>query len=219
MIVYIDDVLIFSENIQQHFKHLNAFVNAVKNAGLVVSARKISLCQTKIRFLGHNIFQGTIVPIDRAIEVASKFPDIILEKTELHRCLGCSNYIADFIRDLAIIARPLYDRLKKNHPKWTDKHTLAVQHLKGKAKELPCLVLADPNAYKIIECDASELGLGGILTQRIDNKEQIVRFTSKAWNSTQQNYSTIKKEIIAIVYYVTKFQSDILNTTFLIRTN
>ncbi|KAL4183391.1 hypothetical protein AMTRI_Chr11g97990 [Amborella trichopoda] len=140
----------------------------------------MSLCQTKIRFLGHNIFQGTIVPKDRAIEFAIKFPDIILDKTELQRFLGCLNYIADFIKDLAIIAKPLYDRLKKNPPKWRDKHTLVVQHLKGKAKELPCLVLADPNAYKIIECDASELGLGGILKQRTDNKEQLVHFTSKA---------------------------------------
>ncbi|KAL4199114.1 hypothetical protein AMTRI_Chr03g143250 [Amborella trichopoda] len=176
----------------------------------------MSLFQTKIRLLGHNIFQGTIIPIDRAIEFANKFPDIIINKTELQRFLRCLNYIADFIQNLAIIAKPLYDRLKKNPSKWTNMHTYAVQNLKKKAKDLPCLVLAYPNAYKIIECDASELGLGGILKQRIDNSEQLVRFTSKAWNNTQYNYSTIKKEILAIVYCVTKFQSDILNQPFLI---
>ncbi|KAL4179853.1 hypothetical protein AMTRI_Chr13g89300 [Amborella trichopoda] len=153
----------------------------------------MSLFQTKIRFLEHNIFQGTIIPIDRAIEFANKFPDIILAKTELQRFLRCLNYIADFIQDLAIIAKPLYDRLKKNPPKWTDMYTIAVKTLKRKAKELPCLVLVVPNAYKIIECDASELGLGGIVKQGIDNKEQLVRFTSKAWNTTQNDYSSIKK--------------------------
>ncbi|KAL4188769.1 hypothetical protein AMTRI_Chr08g162080 [Amborella trichopoda] len=179
----------------------------------------MSLFQTKIRFLGHNIFQGTIIPIDRAIEFANKFPDIIINKIELQRSLGCLNYIANFIQDLAIIAKPLYDRLKKNPPKLTDMYTLAVKILKKKAKDLPCLVLADPNAYKIIECDASELRLGRILKQRIDNREQLVRFTSKAWNTTQHNYSFIKREILAIVHCVTKFQSDILNQTFLIRTD
>ncbi|KAL4204244.1 hypothetical protein AMTRI_Chr01g108800 [Amborella trichopoda] len=185
---------------QQHFKHLNTFLSAIKSAGLVVSARKINLCQTKIRFLGHNIHQGTIVPIDRAIQFADKFPDIILNKTELQRFLGCLNYIADFYKELALDAKPLYDRLWKNPPKWTEEHTLAVQKLKSKAKELPCLALSNPNAFKIIECDASELGLGGILKQKINNQEQLVCFTSKAWNTTQQNYSTVKKEILTIVY-------------------
>ncbi|KAL4183473.1 hypothetical protein AMTRI_Chr11g155320 [Amborella trichopoda] len=87
-----------------------------------------------------------------------------------------------------------------NPPKWTEEHTQAIKKIKIKAKELPCLNLANPNAFKIIECDAFELGL-------------------ESWNSTQQNYSTVKKEILSIVHCVTKFQSDILNTHFLIRTD
>ncbi|KAL4187029.1 hypothetical protein AMTRI_Chr09g37080 [Amborella trichopoda] len=73
-----------------------------------------------------------------------------------------------------------------NPPKWTEEHTQAIKKIKIKAKELPCLNLANPNAFKIIECDASELGLG---------------------------------EILSIVHCATKFQSDILNTHFLIRTD
>ncbi|KAL4198132.1 hypothetical protein AMTRI_Chr03g44370 [Amborella trichopoda] len=73
-----------------------------------------------------------------------------------------------------------------NSPKWTEEHTQAIKKIKIKAKEFPCLNLANPNAFKIIECDASELGLG---------------------------------EILSIVHCVTKFQSEILNTYFLIRTD
>ncbi|XP_069145995.1 uncharacterized protein [Solanum lycopersicum] len=96
-IVYIDDVLIFSEDIDSHFKHLNSFFNIVKNNGLVVSAKKILLFQTKIRFLGHDLFHGTYLPICRAIEFADKFPDVIIDKTQLQRFLGSLNYVADFI--------------------------------------------------------------------------------------------------------------------------
>jgi len=74
-IVYIDDVLIFSQSIDQHFKHVNIFINIIQQNGLAVSKSKINLFQTKIRFLGHMIFQGKIIPIDRAIEFADKFPD------------------------------------------------------------------------------------------------------------------------------------------------
>ncbi|KAL4181482.1 hypothetical protein AMTRI_Chr12g237500 [Amborella trichopoda] len=140
----------------------------------------MSLFQTKIRFLGHNISQGTIIPIDKSIQFADKFIDIILDKKELQRFLRCLNYIVDFYQNLAIDGKPLYDRLKKNPPKWTNIHTEAVKKLKLKSKLLHCLSLSDPDAFKIIECDASKLGLGGILKQRINSSEQLVRYTSKA---------------------------------------
>ena len=80
-VVYIDDVLIFSESIKQHWKHLRSFLNIVKLNGLVVSAPKIKLFQTHVRFLGFDIHHGLIKPIDRAIQFADKFLDQILDKT------------------------------------------------------------------------------------------------------------------------------------------
>ena len=73
-IVYIDDVLIFSKSIDEHWKHLHSFFKTIKTNGLVVSASKVSLFQSKVRFLGHNIHYGKITPIDRAIQFADKFP-------------------------------------------------------------------------------------------------------------------------------------------------
>ena len=217
IIVYIDDVLIFSQTIEQHFKHLQIFVKTVKHNGLAVSKTKINLFQTKIRFLGHNIFQGTIVPINRAIQFADRFPDQIIDKTQLQRFLGCLNYVSDFFPQLNNLIKPLHDRLKKDPPPWTDVHTNVVKQVKVQVKDLPCLYLPNPHAFKIVETDASDLGYGGILKQKLDNKEHIIAYTSKHWNSAQQKYSTIKKEVLAIVLCISKFQSDLLNQKFLIR--
>ena len=71
--VYIDDVLNFSKSIDDHWKHLDIFVKVIKHNGLVVSATKIILFQDKIRFLGHNIYKGTLSLTDRAIQFADKF--------------------------------------------------------------------------------------------------------------------------------------------------
>ena len=95
-IVYINDVLIFSKSIDEHWKHLHLFLRIVKFNGLVVSAPKIKLFQTKIRFLGYNIYQAKISPIDRVIQFADKFPDEILDKTQLQRFLGSLNYVVEF---------------------------------------------------------------------------------------------------------------------------
>ena len=94
-IVYIDDVLIFSKSIDDHWKHLDIFVKVIKQNGLVVSATKINLFQEKIRFLGHNIYKGTLGPIDKVIQFADKFPNEIKDKNQLQRFLGNLNYVLD----------------------------------------------------------------------------------------------------------------------------
>jgi hypothetical protein len=83
---------------------------------------------------------------------------------------------------------------------------------------LPCLGIPTINSFKIVETDASDIGYGGILKQKIslESPEQIVRFHYGVWNKAQNNYSTIKKEILSIVLYVDKFQTDLLNKKFLI---
>jgi hypothetical protein len=99
-IVYIDDALIFSKSIEEHWKHLNSFLDTIKHSSLIVSAKKIKLFQTKIRFLGFDISKGQMHPIDRAIQFVDKFFDVITNKTQLQRFIGSLNYIADFYKDL-----------------------------------------------------------------------------------------------------------------------
>lgn len=150
-IVYIDNVLIFSKDVEQHFKHINALINGVKRADLVISAKKIKLFQTEIRFLGHIIKEGTIFPIDRIIAFAGKFPDEIKEKTQLQRFLGSLNCIADFYKDLAKDAKPLFERLRTNPHEWSNEHTTAAQKIKVKIKEIPYLAIAQRDAFKIVK--------------------------------------------------------------------
>ena len=216
-IVYIDDVLIFSNSLEEHFKHLKIFQKIVRDNGLVISATKIKLFQTNIRFLGFDIYQGQIKPIQRAIDFANKFPDEIKDKTQLQRFLGSLNYVAEFYPNLRILIKPLFQRLRKNPVPWSDVHTQVVKQVKSQVKELPCLGILHPEAFPIIETDASNIGYGGILKQDFQNKISIVRFHSGVWSGPRLNYSTVKKEILAIVLCIQKFQSDFFNKKFLLR--
>ena len=221
IIVYIDDILVFSKNIQEHFDHLHTFEKIIINNGLVISRSKMSLFQTKVRFLGHNIEKGQVIPIQRSIDFAAKFPDEIKDKTQLQRFLGSLNYISPFYKDLSTDSAILYDRLKKNPGAWTNNHTQAVKRIKDKVKNLPCLSLANPNWEKIVETDASEIGFGGILKQIHPNNkhEFLVRFHSGKWTPSQKNYSTTAKEILALVKCILKFQDDLYNQHFIIKTD
>jgi len=83
IIIYIDDILVFSKSIDQHFKYLQTFLYIIDINSLAVSASKLVLFQTKIRFLGHDIYRGTIKPIMRSLAFAEKFPDEIKDKKQL----------------------------------------------------------------------------------------------------------------------------------------
>ena len=106
--------------------------------------------------------------------------------------------------------------LKKNLAPWTNDHTQIVKQVKSQIKELPCLGILHLETFPIIETDASNIGYGGILKQDFENKISIVRFHSGVWSGPQMNYSTVKKEILAIVLCIQKFQSDVFNKKFLL---
>ena len=114
-IVYINYIFIFSNLIEEHFQHLIIFQKIIKENGLVIFASKMKLFQTQIRFLGFEIYQRKIKPIQRAIEFANKFLDEIKDKNQLQRFLGSFNYVSKFYPNLRTSIKPLFKRLKKNH--------------------------------------------------------------------------------------------------------
>ena len=125
--------------------------------------------------------------------------------------------MSNFIQDLSQLCAPLRQRLKINLILWNEEHTKIVETVKSKAKTLPCLALADPQAFKIVETDASVIGYGGILKQKDGSNKILVRYTSGTWNNAQLNYRIIKKEILSIVLCISKFQDDLLNQEFLLK--
>ena len=80
IIMYINDVLVFSNSLEKHFVHLKKFFKVIKTNGMACSSPKMKLFQTKIRFLGHEIYQGKTELIQRSIEFANKFFDEIKNK-------------------------------------------------------------------------------------------------------------------------------------------
>ena len=113
-IVYIDDVLIFSNSIEEQFQHLRIFQKVTKENGLVILAPKMKLFQTQIRFLGFEIYQEKIKPIQRAIDFTNKFLDEIKDKNQLQRFLENLNYVSEFYQNLKTYIKPLFQRFKKN---------------------------------------------------------------------------------------------------------
>lgn len=174
VLVYIDDLLVFSSDIPTHFKHLNLLYTRIYEAGLILSATKAFFFQTKITFLGREIQAGGVKMMDHSLEFVHKFPDVILDKTQLQRFLGSVNYISAFYPNLAFDRILLDGRLKDNPEPWTEEHIRAIQRIKANLGNLPRLSLIDEDLPKRVYTDASELGWGAVLVQVRGAKEELI---------------------------------------------
>jgi hypothetical protein len=223
LIVYIDDILVFSDSIDQHFKHLEMFLKVIKQSGLVLSKKKMELFKTSVKFLGHTISNGQISLQTHAVEFAEKFPDKITDKTQLQCFLGSLNYVSHFYKDCAKDRKIMNDRLKKDPMPWTEAHTEAVRKIKSKVRHLPILHVASDELFKIVESDASDQGWGAVLKQvkagRSKPHEEIIQFASGTWLDNKKNYATIDKEIKATLNAINKFEIYLINKKILLRTD
>jgi len=208
--VYIDDILIFSNSIPEHLVHLKKFLQRCQQKGVVLSEKKMLLYQTEISFLGHIIRFGEIRVMTHSLEFVDKFPDVITDKTQLQRFLGCLNYISKFYPNCATDRSLLNQRLKKDADRqpWLPQHTEAVKKIKAKVKTLPGLHPINEEEHKVVFSDASDLGWGAVLCQLSseDKHLQICQYASGTWTDSQQRaWPAVKKELSAVVLAVDKF--------------
>ena len=136
VLVFIDDILICSKNLQEHLKHLHIFYELVYKHGLVLSESKMEIGKTCIEFLGFRIESGQVLLQDHILTCFNKFPDEMTDKTQLQRFLGSLNYIRPFYKGQAADILVLQKRLKKIPPPWTKEMTAAVQNIKEKVSFL-----------------------------------------------------------------------------------
>ena len=123
-IVYINVVLVFSKLVTKHFSHSQRFFNILKQNRLVVSALKIKLCQTKTRFVGYNIYQGSITLNSWEIEFVDKFPNVIKNKNQLQRFLRCLNQGCQF-RSISSGMTETFHTNSKNKTKRNNFHLIS----------------------------------------------------------------------------------------------
>jgi len=177
----INNVLILYK---QNWKYLHAFVQIINNNGLVISPTKINLSLNNIHFLDYIIVQKII------INKSLQFLDEIKEKNQLQRFIRNLNYISDYYKNFRIICKSHYQRLKENSSLWSNRHIEILRHV----KILICLGFPTSNTFRIIKTNIPKIGREYYVYVVCYNFD----YYFGIWY-TPQNYSIIKKEILAIV--------------------
>lgn len=219
---YIDDIVIFSNNFEQHLEDIEAVMTLLSEYNLTAKPAKAKFCMDSVTFLGHHIGQGKIRPTQVKVEAFQQFPQPSTKK-KLRTFLGATNFYRRFIKHYATIASPLYPYLKKDSP---DKFTLsrqaeaAFEKLKAAITSVDFLVSPDPDRQYQLATDASTTGVGAVLSQKDDEgRERPVAYFSRKLLQYQRNYSATELELLALVLSVQHFAPYLLGATFTVTTD
>ena len=218
-LVYLDDIIIFSTSLQEHLENLKTVFNRLRSTNFKIQPDKSEFLRKEVSYLGHIITPAGIKPNPNKIEAIKKFP-IPKTQKQIKSFLGLLGYYRRFIQNFAKLTRPLTKCLKKNakveHTKeFTDCFALCKNLLTNE----PILQYPDFEKPFNLTTDASNYAIGAVLSQGPIGSDLPVAYASQTLNAHEQNYSTIEKELLAIVWAVKYFRPYLFGRKFKILTD
>lgn len=224
VIIYIDDILIMSETIEEHLKLVQKVLNTLAKYYIKIKVKKCEFFKPSVTFLGHILSSEGISKCPEYTNKVANFPRPT-NVTELRRFLGLINFQRKFIQNCSSIAKPLSKLTglpKKTVIQWDDEMSKAFEMLKMEVtKEI---TLAYPNYDDKINklelyVDASNVGAGACLTQKQNGQFKTIGYCSMTFSDTQKNYSTIERELAAIKWGCEIFRPFIFGIQFILFTD
>ena len=218
-IPYLDDLLVYSGNFEDHLKHVRLVLQRLKKYGIKIKASKCQLFKRDISYLGRVISADghTIGPkhVDAVLGKLKKKPNNI---TKLHSLLGLVGYFRRTIRNFSQIAKLLYDILKnsdlisrsKQSIKWTEEHWSSLENLLIHVTSPPILAFSDFQLPFILRTNASAKGLGCALYQIQENQLGVLGYGSRTLVAAENKYHSTKLEFLAIKWAICKHFRDYL---------
>ena len=211
-IVYLDDIIIFSDTREEHLKRLEAVFQKLCAAGLKLKPSKCFFFREEIEYLGHVVSGKGISTNPKKIEAVSKWPT---PKTvyDVRSFLGFVGYYRRFIKNFSRITKPIREVItglenqskraaKKTYIEWSDAADVAFEHLKAMCVSTPILAYPDYQLPFTLHTDSSTDGLGAVLYQKQDGKLRVIAYASRSVSKAESNYPAHKLEFLALKWAV-----------------
>lgn len=214
IIVYLDDVLIYSKTKEEHLELLKIFFSKIEEFNLKLKPSKCHIFVEELTFLGHLIKGGELHPDPTKVEVINSC-ESPKDLKSLKTFLGMSGYYRRFIPHYATTAEPLYALTKKGVKfNWSTECQNSFQKLKDCLVKDPIMASPDWNQEFIVISDASDVGLGCVLAQKQNGLEKVICYASRTLTSRERHYSAIERETLGVIFAFKKFRAYILGTKF-----
>lgn len=217
---YFDDVIIPSNNLQQHCDRLASVLSRFRKHNLRVKASKCCFGADQVLFLGHVVSAAGVHTDPKKIKAVSELaPPKSVE--QVRTFLGLAGYYRRFIPNFASLAVPLINLTKKGSKfRWDTAEQTSFISLKQLLCSAPVLAYPQFDKQFILQTDASDLGLGAVLTQKdTSGYEHVIAYASRSLSDREKNYSATEKEALAVIFATDHFRAYLLGKKFILFTD
>ena len=216
-LVFLDDVIVFASTFETHLERLKLVFERLIQANLKLKPSKCQLFRREVRFLGHVVSSKGIAADPEKIRAVANWP----RPRNLHEVrgfLGLSGYYRRFIESYSSIAKDLHKLTEKGQPfVWQAEQETAFQTLKERLVTAPILASPTDDGMYVLDTDASQVGLGAVLQQQQGDRLVVIAYASRLLSATERNYSTTKRETLAVVFAFKSFRQFLLGRHFRLR--
>lgn len=207
ILTFMDDILLPSESIGRGLELLELLLSTLEEANLKLNISKCSFLKEELNYLGHKVSKEGIKPGDAKIKAVADFPTP-LNVRQIRQFVGLCSFFRKFIKNFALIAKPLTELTRKNVKwHWGKEQQEAFSTLKSKLVSQPVLAIYDRSLPTELHTDASKLGIAGILMQRqTDGSLKPIMYFSRVTSLEEQNYHSYELETLALVESLKRFR-------------
>jgi hypothetical protein len=217
---YVDDLLITSDNFEEHCERVNKVLERLKEGNITVNLKKSEFLTKETKFLGYIISEKGISVDPEKVIAIRKHPTPKSVK-QLQSFLGMCNFYRKFQHKYSNLTGQLTHLVSgKLTWKWGEKEEKVFQNIKDKF--ISCVMLHHPNFDEtfVMNTDASDISVGVELYQRgTDEEHQVISFASRCLTKCERNYTITEKELLSVVFGCRKFRTFILGRKLLVRTD
>ncbi|KAK8926504.1 hypothetical protein KSP39_PZI018227 [Platanthera zijinensis] len=214
VVVYFDDILIFSKTREEHLSHVRAVLEVLAENKLFIHLKKCTFLAPRLNFLGFVVGADGIQVDEEKIQAIRDWP-APASLSELRSFHGLATFYRRFIRDFSTISAPMTDCLKKGRFLWGDEADRSFQLLKQKLSSAPVLALPSFDKLFEVHSDANGVGIGAVLSQ----DKRPVAFFSEKLSDARRKWSAYDQEFYAVVRALKHWEHYLLHKEFILYTD
>ncbi|CAN6579326.1 unnamed protein product [Malus baccata var. baccata] len=217
--VFMDDFSVFGDSFDGCLHNLSLILKRCVETNLMLNWEKCHFMVKQGIVLGHIISENGIEVDKSKIDLVRHLPSPTSVR-EVRSFLGHADFYHKFIKDFSKVAQPLCRLLQKDVMfEFNEECTASFNQLKELLTTVPIIVLPYWSLPFELMCDASDYALGAVLGQRKDKRSHVIYYASRMLNDAQLNYSTMEKELLAVVFALDKFRSYLIGTKVIVFTD
>ena len=215
-LVYLDDIIIFSQTVDEHLQRLRDVLQRLEEAGLKIKPSKCQLLRKSVLYLGHIVSERGVEVDPEKTSCVRSWP-MPNDRENLRKFLGFVSYYRKFIPNFAQIAAPLHSLTEKAKSwQWSQQCSDAFDQLKGKLLSPPILSFPQFDKVFVVDTDASQQGLGAVLSQEGD---RVIAYASRVLTKAERQYCATRREMLALVWAVRCYRPYLWGRRFVVRTD